>query len=92
MDEGSSSTAAAAQTPKYPRVDMCSREVQPERWIAIRATNESPYERVVIPSVYEARSRMMRRLETDAEEALRQVTFLKSQQNIRGAPMRNPVY
>lgn len=72
--EGSS---RARSTSKGPRVVMYSREVRPERWVAIRATRDpAGLEQVFIPSTYEARSHMMRRLETDAEEALRQDSLL----------------
>lgn len=61
----------AGSSAAEPGVIMFSREVRPERWIAIPSIRHE--QRVVVPTVYESRSRMMRRLETDAEEALRQV-------------------
>ena len=63
-----------ARRNRGPRVDIISREVQPEVWVAVPVTEGC----VVVPTAHEARARMMRRLDADAEEALRCEALLPS--------------
>ena len=49
-----------------PRVELHSREVRGQRWLSVVANDDG---QVIVPTTYDSRKRMMRRLEGDAEQA-----------------------
>ena len=65
--DGEAAPVVSGRRTRGPRVDVFSREVKPPHWVTVPVRNNA----VSVPAAFEARNRLMRRLEADAEEALR---------------------